>query len=321
MVPFLSRRSITILLLGLIVGALGGLGFWAISPVEVKTEMGWPPINFESEPDSYESTVVVEFTGPGADYYYVKSLQREGEYYAAKMETSSFLEFLSEAVSSGKYAHTPEELGELIRIRYGWNSESPSVEIRATSPDEMEAFYLAGITPEVFKDYLTALELDEQQRVYQKTVEAFESISAALVEARIERADLAAQAGVDLLVADPIELEQLQMNLAYVVVDAQVRALEGQLNALSQDLLSLSNGDSPEPEVLSRLVVGEPSDPTSVARDRMRGRNVLMIGALFGVALAWIGVNYKGLKGRISPAPAAIVRLREWEEEEEETEE
>lgn len=314
MVPFFSRRSITVLLLGVIVGALLGLGYWYISPIE--TKMGWPPISFETLPDQYESTTIVEIMPPGAAYMGLKSLQREGEYYAAKMNTTSFLETLSEAEVGHQYYHTPEELAEMLSVRYDYRIDVPAVEIRVTSPDKNEAYYLAGVVPQVFKNYLAAQERDEQLEEHQNTVTEFDSVSAALVEARTERDRLATLAGVNLSAVGPLGLDHLGLNLDYVIVDAEVRALERVLDNLTAYLVSYSTNGFEEPDVLSRLNIGDPSDPEKVPPDKVRGRNALVMGAVFGLAIAWLGLNSKDLIRRMRPAPATTVRLEEEEEEE-----
>lgn len=314
MVPFFSRRSITVLLLGLVVGALLGLGYWHISPIE--TKVGWPPISFEAPPDQYESTVHFEIMPAGAAFYSLKLLQREGEYYAAKMASSSFLEVVCETEQGRQYYHTPEELAEMLRVRYDYSIDVPSVEIRVTSPDENEAYYLAGAMPQIFKDYLATQERDELLEEYQDLMEEFDIISDALIEARTERDRLAALAGVDLSAAGADGLNHLELNLDYVIANAEIRALERALNDLSAYLVQYSNGDLPEPEVLSRLNIGEPTDATLVPPDRVRGRNALVMGAVFGLAFAWVGLNSKDLIRRMRPAPATTVRLEEEEEEE-----
>ncbi|MBE9502499.1 MAG: hypothetical protein IMY87_08745 [Chloroflexi bacterium] len=318
MVPFFSRRSITVLLLGVIVGALLGLGYWYISPIE--TKMGWPPISFEAPPDQYESTMIIEVMPPGADYMYLKSLQREGEYYAAKMSSSSFLKFLSETELGRQYYHTPEELAEMLRPRYEYGSDMPLMTLRVTSSDKNEAYYLAGVVPEVFKDYLAAQERDAQLKEYQNIVAEFDSVGEALVEARTERDRLAALAGVDLSAVGPLGLDHLGLNLDYVIADAEVRALERVLDNLTADLVSYSTNGIDELDVLSRLNIGDPSDPTSVPPDKVRGRNALVMGAVFGLAIAWLGLNRKELINRMRPAPATTVRREEEEEDEEEPE-
>ncbi len=319
MVPFFSRRSILILLLGLIVGGLLGLGYWHISPINAEAEMGWPPIHFNSPPDLYESTVTLELMPPGSYYRSVKSLQYEGEYYAAKMGTSSFLEFFSHEVEvlAPRYSHTLQELEEMMRVRYEYSSDNPLVSVRMTSPSEGEAFFLAGIAPQVFQDYLTAEERDLQQKEYQYVKARFGSVSADLVEARNELADLATQTGVDGLV----DADLLELDVAYVMTDARVRALQRELDTLSAQLVSLSTADPVEPEVLGRLIIGDPSAPTLVPPDKIRGRNALIMGAVFGVGFAWVGLNFKGLSRYARPSPATTPRLKEKEEDEEGTEE
>ena len=127
MVPLLSRRSLIVLAVGLIIGAALGLGYWAIDPV-VDFQAGWPPVRASNSQPVYESTVDIEIVHKGSTYTSVKTIQRVGEYWAAQMNTTPFLEFLSQwlAEHAPQYARTPEELDRIMRARYCLLYTSPS---------------------------------------------------------------------------------------------------------------------------------------------------------------------------------------------------
>lgn len=320
MVPLFSRRSIAVLLLGLIVGALGGLGFWAISPVDIEAD--WPPVHFMSGEDLYESTTTMEVFPTGPDYGSLKSLQREGEYYAAKMATSTFLKYLSETLEGHQYYHSAIELDEMLRVRYDYTNEVPAVEIRATAPSQIEAYYLAGTVPDVFKDYLATQEYATYLEEYQVVQRMFDSTTSALMEARAELEQLVDEAtvyteGTD-GVAEVLYLGGLYLNMDYVVADAEVGALEGLLDYISGELASFDINGLEEPEIINRLVIGDPSESELVPPDRVRGRNALMMGAVLGVVVAWLALNRKDLISRLRPVPATTARVEEDDDELEE---
>ena len=320
MVPLFSRLSIAVLLLGLIVGALGGLGYWALSPIDIKAD--WPPVQFMSGEDLYESTTTVEVFPSGPDYGSLKSLQREGEYYAAKMATSTFLGYLSETLEGHQYYHSASELDEMLRVRYDYRNEVPSVEIRARAPSKTEASYLAGTVPEVFRDYLAMQEYATSLEEYQIIQRMFDTTTSALMEARAELEHLVDDATVYVEgtdgVAEVFYLDGLYLNMDYVVADAEVGALEGLLDYISRELASYNINGLEDPEIIDRLVIGDPSESELVPLDRVRGRNALMMGAVLGVVVAWLALNRKDLISRLRPVPATTARVEEDDDELEE---
>ena len=81
MVPLFSGKSIAWLAIGLTVGVMLGLGYWAISPAIGEIRMGWPPIEItEGLQTLYESTVDIRIGRPGSAYIDVKTPQMQGEY-------------------------------------------------------------------------------------------------------------------------------------------------------------------------------------------------------------------------------------------------
>ena len=316
MVPFFSRRSILILLIGFVVGSLLGLGYWLASPIE--TEMAWPPIHFNGDDDSeiYQSAVTIELETWAQDTTETQR-RREGLYHAAVIASTSFLDFLSTSEQASLYPRSPDQLAEMLVVRYNYEeSHIPSFDVRISSSSEQEAYYLASVVLHTYKDYLEQLEYNAWLNEYDDMLEATESVIADLVEIRNELANIAAQAGVDLSDPKPGALQTLQLIPEYVIAEAKVRALERQLDFLVRDLTSLSNGDH-EPEAVSLFVGKGPSVPICLEEDKVRGRNALMMGAVLGVALAWVGLNHRGIFGRLHPATAATVRREEEDEEEE----
>ena len=50
------------------------------------------------------------------------------------------------------------------------------------------------------------------------------------------------------------------------------------------------------------LVAGNPSMPIPVLPEKMRMRNAIMIGAMAGIALAWVILNFKWLRRKFTMA-------------------
>ena len=111
MVPILSRRSIIILVLGLVAGLLIGLGYWIISPafsasIDPETGQQVPESGLLDvlgiKPDGpFESKVNIQVVNPGSEYEELNVLQQIAEYYTAKHASLPFFEFLSEISAAG----------------------------------------------------------------------------------------------------------------------------------------------------------------------------------------------------------------------------
>ncbi len=197
-VPFLGGRSllntIIILALGLIVGAGLGLGYWAMSPINATVETGWPPVRI-AKPllDVYQSTVKIRITGPGSAYASRTTLRRWGEYYAdSRMNTTPFFEFLSQklAVELPEYSHSAGELSQIVRAVYAYKSDVPAIEIKVTSPDEREAYFLASMIPQAFQDYLVVEEYNLRLEEHQRIQEEEQGIKTDLLKAEGELAQM-----------------------------------------------------------------------------------------------------------------------------------
>jgi len=119
-------------------------------------------------------------------------------------------------------------------------------------------------------------------------------------------------------VAEVFYLDGLYLNMDYVVADAEVGALEGLLDYISRELASYNINGLEDPEIIDRLVIGDPSESELVPLDRVRGRNALMMGAVLGVVVAWLALNRKDLISRLRPVPATTARVEEDDDELEE---
>lgn len=252
MVPLLSKRSIIILVIGFVIGAVLGLGYWFISPSfatsATEGETGGLAATL-GQPTSgpYECRVNIQIVNPSSSYMSMRELQNQGEYYAAKVNSLPFLKFLSQELDkqAPEYSHTIDELDQIMRIRYASNaldsrnpttsleSMTPTIEVKVTGTSVKEALFLAIFVPEAFKDYLIAEEINQQQLEYENTLKEIESIKTAIIEAQQELCDLGPQGAA----------RDIQNNPSYVALSAIIEALELELDRQAADLSVLIASD------------------------------------------------------------------------------
>jgi hypothetical protein len=128
-------------------------------------------------------------------------------------------------------------------------------------------------------------------------------IATALSQSRNELATLENQSGYD----------RLAMELDYKVAQEKVDNLNSRLRDLNEQLGSLIGGITKSQEIGDYLAVGSPSMPTPVLPERIRLRNLLMIGAILGISIAWAILNFRWItKGM---PPTSTVSRNEDEEE------
>ena len=222
MVPFFSWRSILSLALGLVLGALLGLVYYLASPlVNPATNQVW------------ESNVQILVTNPTNAYIDSLTLRNKTEIYIIKAQSLPFLEFLSQKIAEEEpqYSHNTNELAEMISIEYNTSAASldTSYIMTVTTPSAEETAFLAVRIPEIFKSYLVAEEIDDQQQQYQNTLEAIDTTKVALLEAQSELADLM-----------PTEIaSDIQNDPDYVMTTAEIKALQDQLALLTPGLADI----------------------------------------------------------------------------------
>lgn len=386
-VPLPSGRSfsstILILALGLIVGTGLGLGYWSISPINAQVEVGWPPVRLSGPPPTlYQSTANVLLMGRGTASQDLKTLQRQGEYYTAKMNTLPFFEFLGEAVEvqAPEYAHPALEMAQMVKTKYNYDSDVPTVEIKVSSPDAQETYFLASMMGQVLQDYLTEEERTLQLEKSQQSQADEDNLKAALISAEAELnrlkalgdtgdtsinpANIALSAKVralereldlrsrqlaaliaagDNLSADyqtaeeeiarttvalsdaRTELVRLETGtslsyeqiVAYTSAEAKVEMLNRQLRDLAREQASTFDGNAGGRTGLISLNIGEASAPNAIPLERTRGRNALMMGAVLGLAGAWLALNYKWVAREVRSFAQAKPEPEEEDEEDE----
>jgi len=238
MTPLLSKRSVVVLTIGLIIGIAIGLGYWIISPsfnaadpTVTSSQGSSSPLVWPEFEGPYESTVVIQIVNPGSAYTSLTDLRRTAEYYAAKANTFPFLDFLSQEldVKAPPYMHTPEELDQMLSIRYEQINEVPVIEISAVAPTEEETLYLAAFIPAVFIDFLASEEDKLRLQEYELLVEDIDSIKQTLLVGEQELAGYSLQGASSIIYNDP----------DYIALTAKVQALGSELNRQAGELAAL----------------------------------------------------------------------------------
>jgi hypothetical protein len=377
LIPLLSRRSIIVLSIGLVVGAGLGMGYWAISPLSFGTSSALLTGGDASSP-VYESRVSVMVSAPSAAYVDVKDRSRQAEYWQGKFDSSAFLDFLSQEITEQRLSqpYTSTELSQLLSSRF--DGSSPEFQIIVRSHDEKEVDLLASIVPNVFKDYLIAEEKAAYQSQYEETQIEFNRVKTDLSEARnqlnamipgdlpldpqqdptyivasakvaalekqlqdlfvevasavangqseteyqdtltkIDRVSAALAEARSALNSRQLQIEanknSVNQDPAYVLASARVETLTTELASLASNLASSSMESFQQPEVMRLFDTSQPSTTAVVPPDRIRRRDVLLMGGILGMGLAWVGLNFKGL---LNMVPSSSVNVAKREEDE-----
>jgi hypothetical protein len=262
MVPFLSKKSVITLVIGLMVGVGLGIGYWAISPKldDITSNISTTGVDQDGP---HECTTSIQIMQAGSSYMSVKELQYQGEYYAAKANTLPFFEYLSQELDelAPQYSHTAEELDGMMLIRYDWNSDTPgTIEIMVTGSSAQEAYYLAGLIPHAFRSYLAAEESKIQQQEYEDTLAAIETIKVGLFDAENELANVVLSGTVYDTDSDP----------DYIALQATITALETELENQAAELASFMAGnDTGEDYYTSAAEVERLSNALAEYRDEL----------------------------------------------------
>lgn len=170
-------------------------------------------------------------------------------------------------------------------------TELAGIRVQATGEDlANDAEYLA------LEAQLSALEIELGQRVaemaniiaegtggkeYTAALGAIDRTSKALSEARSRLNEMEAGASVG----------HLEEDLDYLAARTKVDSLNRRLSTLTSQLTGSLVEGQPSGIALDYLAVLQPSPPTPVPPERIRGRNAVMMGAILGLGLAWAVLN------------------------------
>jgi len=223
MVPILSRRSIVILVLGLVVGVLIAFGFWLISPAFITSEAeagtdetgtGILGLLGIDPGGPYYSRVSIQLVNPGSEYQPLYLMQQIAEFYAVKYNSLPFYEFLSKELDKQpiEFSYTIDELNTMITTSYDFDSEFPSIRLTITASTEAEAAYMVIMVPQLFVKYLEKEDKDRREQLYFNTLEEIETVKDAFYEAQID--------------VDTLTSEEIFNNPTYIALSARVAALQ-----------------------------------------------------------------------------------------------
>jgi len=237
MVPLFSLRMVIAVVLGLIVGGGLGLGFFVISPKlsssDTEVQVGGFGQAFMPAPTGpWVSQVSVQVVNPGSGYMSMGELENRGRLYTAKVDSYPFLEFLSQQLTeqAPEYAHTTNELNEMIDVGYDWESDTPTMLIKATASTIDETMFLISYVPEIFKSYLIFEESERQTQEYENTLTEIDIIKKAILEVEQE---------MRVLRPEGSSSENISMTPIGVALSAKIRALERELSYRAADLATL----------------------------------------------------------------------------------
>gem|GEM_PF-2184159 len=135
---------------------------------------------------------------------------------------------------------------------------------------------------------LASLNLELATNANQPTLQqAFQNTSVALTAARTQLATLE---------SSYTSSSSVSASLEYQLAQAKVNDLNTELSTLTAKHTSLIANSTDSIQTNDSIIAGNPSVPVPVLPSKMRMRNALMIGAMLGIALAWVAVNFKWLR-------------------------
>ena len=233
MLPVFSYRSLLGILIGLIVGALLGMGYY-LSQNYVEFKAAWPPIHFQNgdQTSAYATSIQGRVMPLTIDETFVKNMDSMEQYYAARLGSLDFYQFFTNAIADQypQYSHTPEELSTMVTVSYVTLANNPSViDIQAQSPDDQESLFLVQALPQAFEQYLLNESNQLQGEQYQQKLDQAEIIRSALL-----------QAGQDLTNATiPEETSPITLTPEYLQLSSRITSLENELNSQAKQAASL----------------------------------------------------------------------------------
>ena len=86
--------------------------------------------------------------------------------------------------------------------------------------------------------------------------------------------------------------DSLYSDIEYEITQDKINNLNSQVVSLNDELGSLV-GDNVESIDTRFLVVGNPSTPTVLLPQRDRVRDIIILGAIVGVVVAWVLLNFR----------------------------
>jgi hypothetical protein len=253
MIPLLSRKCITILAIGLVIGVLAGIGYWYVSPVQLQVQLGWPPIQLAGllSPPSpvYSTSVFIEPLAQGGDGQPQKNLQYLAEGWAYRLNTTPFYDFVAEELgddipwlmASAQAVHNPIDPEErdttqislaqmkAIVAKPQYDGLVTRVDVTVMGETELEALYIAQNIPELLQEFLIQEGLASEMAQYEEDLSKLELVKAQLEVATSE------------LARSPLpgNSTYTQLQASQIATEAKIVALDNELDGLSAQLAAL----------------------------------------------------------------------------------
>lgn len=222
-VPLLRRRSILILAIGLIVGIAVGTGYWLASPINVRLNMGWPPI--VSKPVLHETVTTLGLVTSNDASTSSESLQTQVDQCMAILNSFPFVDFLGKQLQeqTPQYTETTQELDKMLTVAYLTQGQGrPKIQLTVTSKDAEEAVYVANLVPQAFQLYL--------YKQYSSALQELTTLEDRILQDRRELGNITQQMADKDINNDP----------AYIKAKAEADALEAELDDATHTLASLT---------------------------------------------------------------------------------
>jgi len=227
-----------VLAVGLIVGIILGVVYWAVSPV-IFEGMEWPPVSFvEPPPVQYRSTITLGVAGGSEPFDSMRDLQAETERQEANLNSFSFLEFLAGEVAdqAPEYQLDVADLDTMIAASYDQREdERPKIDVQVDSENPEMSYFLASSIASFFESYRLQQEAEIEQSTLQESQQEIDAARSDLLEARQELADINLR----------IAAYDLNTNPEYLAAKSKYDALLAQLDVESTSLAeAASEGDA-----------------------------------------------------------------------------
>lgn len=222
-VPLLRRRSILILAIGLIVGIAVGTGYWLASPINVRLNMGWPPI--VSKPVLHETVTTLGLVTSNDASTSSESLQTQVDQCMAILNSFPFVDFLGKQLQeqAPQYTETTQELDKMLTVAYLTQGQGrPKIQLTVTSKDAEEAVYVANLVPQAFQLYL--------YKQYSSALQELTTLEDRILQDKRELGNITQQMADKDINNDP----------AYIKAKAEANALEAELDDATHTLASLT---------------------------------------------------------------------------------
>ncbi len=238
MAPIFSLRSILSIVIGLVIGLAAGFGYSAVAGSNVEFKSSWPPVSVvdESGGPVYETSLQGRILPGSYDEAFIKSMDLQEQYYAARMGSLPFLQYFSDAIAKQypQYSQTAEDLSRKVKVSYVVLADNPSViEIKTGYTDSQEALFIVQNLPRVFEDYL----LNEQNKLvsdaYQNKVKQVEATRAEFLQSSQDMVN----AGTAVISQDQTAAATLTSD--YIKLAARIAALQTELTNNSNEIAQL----------------------------------------------------------------------------------